>query len=174
MKISVFAWITGIVTLLGCTVFPVFASNTSNVALKGNLIVNPPCELTSVDGSDTINVDFGDLVIRKMGVSLSDRTYAQPLPYQLVCDAPGDTGIRIYLKGDSAGFNRSLLATKNENVGILFLNGTGRFTPNGSWAGMTVGNQTVMQVVPIRNNAEGVTVEAGSFSAVATLTAAYP
>ncbi len=174
MKISIFRWITAVSVLLSTPVFSALATNTVNVGLNGNLIVNPPCELTSVGGSDTINVDFGDIVIRKMGVSLSDRTYIQPLPYQLVCDAPDETSVHIRLKGDTAGFDARLLATKNENVGILFLNGEGRFSPNTSVAGVTVGYQKVMQVVPIRNNAEGVTVTAGNFSATATLTAVYP
>lgn len=175
MKISVFTWITGIVTLLGCSVFPVFASNTSNVALKGNLIVNPPCELTSISGDGTISVEFGDIVIRKMSTSLSGRVYKQPLPYRLVCDAPDETTVHIYLTSSSkAAFDNRLVGTTNENVGILFLNNNGLMTPIGNPAGMNVGKQTVIEVVPIRNNAEGVTVIAGNFSATATLTAVYP
>ncbi len=163
------------VTLLGCATFSVFASNTSNMALKGNLIVNPPCELTSTAGDGPINVAFGDIVIRKMSTSLSGRAYKQPLPYRLVCDAPDETTVHIYLTSSSkATFNNRLVGTTNENVGILFLNNNGLVTPIGNPAGMSVGQQTVMEVVPIRNNAEGVTVTTGDFSATATLTAVYP
>ncbi|MGJ3355332.1 fimbrial protein [Providencia sp. Je.9.19] len=159
--------------LFSCLAFSALASNSTNVSIAGNLIVNPACELTSTTGEETIFADFGEIVISKMGTSTSARNYRKTLPYKVVCDAPEGTGIYIQLRGESASFNPQFVATTNENVGILFLNKNALITPTGYIAGMKLGNETVMEVVPVRNGATGVKVATGDFSATATLTVFY-
>ncbi|HEM7146925.1 TPA: fimbrial protein [Providencia stuartii] len=154
--------------------FPILADNSANVTLKGTLLLNPPCELTSTSGNNTIEVEFGDIVIRKMSTSREGRAYKQTLPFKLVCDAPDGTGVHIYVNSPSGAiFDQGLVSTSNENVGILFINNNGVMTRLGNPAGMTVDKQSVIEVVPILNNSLGIKVDTGEFSATATLTVVY-
>ncbi|MGG4610151.1 fimbrial protein [Providencia sp. Me31A] len=160
----IFAWLT----------MPAAASNAVDININGRLIVNPPCELTSTTGSNSIGIEFDDIVIRNMSTNTSGRAYRKSVPYKLVCDAPDSTGVAVYLSSpQGASFDNRLVSTTNPNVGIMFLNNNGLVTRIGNYAGMNAGEQTEMEVVPIRNNAEGVIVEAGDFSATATLTVVY-
>lgn len=155
-----------------------------NIDFNGGLIVNPPCELTAEDGSDTINVDFKDIVIRRMAVKAADHNltsapYQQVLPFRLVCDAPDDTAVRIGISGSPAGFNAEFLGTDNQDVGIQFINlGKGTFIPNNRnrRAQIILSNLSsyTFYVVPIRNNNVSIDkVRAGGFKATATFVAEY-
>lgn len=161
----------------------VLAGNTAKINIKGNLIVNSPCDITSTGGSDTISVDFGDIVIRKMETQAANTAattamYQTALPIKLTCDAPNDTAVRIGLRGSVAPFNSEFLGTNNPNVGIQFINlGKGTFIPNDTGARRArvfVGTSFTFYVVPIRNvNVATTAVTAGAFTTTATLVADY-
>ncbi len=182
MNILTFTGIGAIGVLLGCTVFSAFATNSANVNFKGNLIVNPPCDLMAEDRGNTISVDFEDIVIRKMetkaaNFNATSAAYQRKLPFILECDAEVGTAVRIQLQGDPASFNSEFLATDNANVGVQFINlGKGTFIPNNRTrrAQVIVGTPATFYVIPIRNvNVNDTDVRAGGFIATATLVAEY-
>lgn len=160
------------------------AANSVDIKIKGNLILNPPCELAATGGGSTIEVDFGDIVIRKMETraansSATTAAYQTPLPFSLKCDAEVGTAVRIGLKGNPASFNNEFLATDNPGVGIQFINlGKGTFIPNNTGmrrAQIIIGQEDSYRfyVVPIRNSL-ATDISSGAFeSATASLIAEY-
>lgn len=116
MKTSTpFLILSALVAILILQINSGLAANSVNVNFKGNLIQNPPCEITGIDGNQ-ITVDFSDMVIRK----ITGRTFIQEIKYKLTCDAPDNTGISLTMKGTTSNFNTSLLTTSNANLGISF------------------------------------------------------
>ncbi|OHT25734.1 hypothetical protein A3Q29_12070 [Providencia stuartii] len=128
---------------LGLSFSALSLAESAAVNLKGELIVNPPCELTASNGDGVMELDFGDLVIRKISTATSGRAYRQTIPFKLVCDAPDDTGVYIFVSSErGAPFDNRLVATSNDNVGLMFINNNGLVTRLGNPAGMLVGSQT--------------------------------
>ncbi|EMA4784642.1 MULTISPECIES: fimbrial protein [Providencia] len=162
--------------------FSVMANNGANVNFKGNLILNPPCDFTSTTGADTINVDFKDILIRKMetkaaNVNATTAMYQTRLPLKLDCgDTANGTALRVRIQGTTSVFNTEFLGTDNDDVGIQFINlGRGTFIPNNSTnrrARILVGDTISFYVVPIRNAGASV-IKTGPFNATATLIAEY-
>ncbi|MGG4610152.1 fimbrial protein [Providencia sp. Me31A] len=161
----------------------VLAANTVSINIKGNLILNPPCDITSTGGGDSISIDFNDIVIRNIitqaaNTSATTAMYQTPLPIKLECDAEDGTAVRIGLQGAAAAFNSEFLATDNPNIGVQFINlGRGTFIPNNTTtrrARVLVGTPFTFYVVPIRNSSVAANaVRTGAFSATATLVADY-
>ncbi|MGJ3355333.1 fimbrial protein [Providencia sp. Je.9.19] len=167
---------------LSSAAFSALAATKADIGFKGNLIVNSPCELTAGDGSDTISVNFQEIVIRKLETQAANfnattAAYQQPLPFRLVCDAENGTAVRVGLQGNASSFNNEFLATDNPNVGVQFINlGKGTFIPNSTSrrAQIIVGTPASFYVVPIRNSQVSTTeVATGGFKATATLLANY-
>lgn len=156
-------------TLLSMFSFKIMAANSVKVNFKGNLIQNPPCDISAPSGGD-INVDFDDMVIRK----ITGSTYRKPVPYKLICDAPDNTGVALTMTGDTATFNTSLLKTSNGNLGLMFYSGASYYPWRVNIDQMRFLNSShdAIYVNPIVNPA-ATNVSTGAFTAVATIVATY-
>lgn len=147
----------------------VYSSNSVKVNFKGNLISNPPCDITGVDGNE-ITVDFKDMVIRR----ITGMTYIQEVKYKLTCDAPDNTGISLKIIGDTAGFYSGLLKTNNDNLGIRFHVGDDYYPirVNTDPVKFTNNNHNKIYANPIIN-ADATNIKAGVFTSTATILAEY-
>lgn len=149
------------------------AANTVNINIKGNLILNPPCEITGAQGS-TVEVDFADMVIRK----ITGNNYQQPIPYTLICDASEATNVALTIKGTGASFNNNVLKTSNTQLGLRFAsmdNSNPKFVDLGQAIRFTNNQRPIINVYPLINKDVAITsIAAGKFTATATLEASYP
>ncbi|OHT25735.1 hypothetical protein A3Q29_12075 [Providencia stuartii] len=89
-----------LLTLCGLVVTSAQAANTVQINIKGNLILNPPCDISG-PGNGPIDVDFSDMVIRK----ITGNNYQQPVNYTLTCDAPDTTNVALTFVGDGVQLN---------------------------------------------------------------------
>lgn len=158
----------------GVSTCPVWAANSVTVNIKGNLILNPPCEITGVGGGP-VEVDFSDMVIRK----ITGTNYQQAVPYTLTCDAADNTRVALTFKGTGATFNAAALRTSNTNLGIRFASvsgGTPTFVALNTGAITFNNNQRLtINAYPVINGGIAVTnIAAGTFTSSATLEASYP
>ncbi|MGJ3355334.1 fimbrial protein [Providencia sp. Je.9.19] len=161
--------------ILACGMLPTsaFAANSVTVNFKGNLILNPPCELTGT-GSNTVEVDFKDMVIRK----ITGTNFQQPLPYKLTCDAEDATRVALTIKGTGSSFNNAALKTSNTNLGLRFATMSGSsptFVGLGQPIVFTNNQRPTFNVYPLINSGVAASsIAAGGFTASATLEASYP
>ncbi|MGG4609850.1 fimbrial protein [Providencia sp. Me31A] len=159
--------------LLFSLVFSVCADNSAQINLRGNLLGDPPCDISASDGRNTISVDFGEMLITNMDTTVAGRTYKKPLPYKIVCTTPVNTAIKVTLSSDApSSFDSRFVSTNNVNVGIMFLTNNALFS-RGTNALMNYGNEAKFEVVPIKNGAANIKVAAGDLTSTATLTVSY-
>ncbi|HEM7146926.1 TPA: fimbrial protein [Providencia stuartii] len=166
-----------LLSLSGTIMVSVQAANSVDIKIKGNLILNPPCEITGV-GSDSIEIDFGDMVIR----NISYANNRQLIPYNLKCDASDDTKVSLTVKGRSAIFETtSTLMTSNKNLGIAFASTNEgsttirRLLLNTDPVLFTNKNRPDIYAYPVVNSNVSVnSITAGAFDATALLEASYP
>lgn len=157
----------------GLSTFSVLAESSVTMNFKVNLILNPPCDITG-EGGGPIEVDFGDLVIRKIPIA-NGYTYVQPVPYKLTCDAPDTTEVALTFKGLGATFDDGALRSSNANLGIKFLVGAYPIRLNIDPMKFPNNRHDTIYAYPVRNNGVPVTsIVAGTFTAAATLEASYP
>lgn len=154
--------VTGGISLQAC------ASNSVGLALKGNLIQNPPCILTAEDNTDVISIDFSDMVIRK----ITGITYRKTVPYKLVCDAPDNTGLEISLKGTVAPFDSNILKTTNKDLGIAFTFAGTLMIVNGTPMKFKNNERPEITANPVTNSKQ-TNIAAGDFTATATIMVSY-
>lgn len=147
------------------------AANSIVVNFKGNLILNPPCEITGIDNGP-ISVDFSDMVIRK----ITGTAYKQQVRYKLTCDASDTTKVALTFKGDGASFNSSALRTlENPDLGIGFLDTNYPIRLNIDPIIFDNNKPTTIYAYPIINKGVDISkIKSGAFTAGATLEASYP
>lgn len=168
-KISILI-ISTLVAILSAQIPSALAANNVKITFKGNLIQNPPCEITGLNGNKII-IDFQDMIIR----NITGLNYIQEIKYSLTCDAPNNTGVSLRITGTETDFNANLLTTSNPNLGISFYSGTESLSmvrvnldsikfPNSR-------RERIFANPVINTRATNIT--AGSFTATATLLAEY-
>lgn len=154
---------------------PSFADKSVIINIKGNLIMNPPCEITG-PGNKPVQIDFSDMVIRK----ITGSNYGQPVNYTLTCDASDSTQVALTFKGVAVTLNKqSVLKTSNTNLGIRFAKGA---VSNPTFVALnneqilfTNKDRPTLSAFPIINSAVATTsIAPGAFDASATLEASYP
>ncbi|MEX6319190.1 fimbrial protein [Providencia huaxiensis] len=162
--------ISTLVSILSIQIPSALAANSVRINFKGNLIQNPPCEITGLNGNE-ITIDFQDMVIR----NITGMNYIQEIKYKLTCDAPNNTGLSLSIKGTAASFNTNLLTTSNTNLGISFYSGfTNLSTIRVNLDPIKFPNsrRDPIYANPVIN-AKAANITAGSFTATATLLAEY-
>ncbi|EMB3084694.1 hypothetical protein CHI95_18750 [Providencia rettgeri] len=149
------------------------AADSVTVNIKGNLILNPPCEISGV-GNGPIEVDFKDMVIR----TITGTNFPQPVPYTLKCDADGATNVALRFKGDGAKFNSNVLKTSNDNLGIRFATVSGSsptFFALNTDIRFTNSQRPTIRAYPLLNPGVAVnSIAGGGFTSTVTLEASYP
>ena len=129
---------------------------------SGTLVV-PPCV---VNGNNTIDVDFGDV----MTTRVDGKNYRKQVSYTLTCEDGVSKALKLQVGGTAAAFNGELLNTSVTGLGIRVQNGSSNLAVN-TWKNFTYPDKPALWVVPVQQ--PGVTLVGGKFSATATLNVAY-
>lgn len=163
-------WTSLLLVISGISTFSVLAANSVTVNFKGNLVLNPPCDVTG-EGGGPISVDFSDMVIRR----IEGTAYKQLVPYQLTCDAPGETVVALTFKGEGAEFDQSALVSSNKNLGFKLLLGASPIRLNIDLMKFQNNNHSSIYAYPVINSGVAITaINTGPFTASAILEASYP
>ncbi|MGG4609851.1 fimbrial protein [Providencia sp. Me31A] len=161
--------------LLFSLTFSVFAGNSVQINLRGNLLGSRPCDIAASDGKNTISVNFGDMVIRY----ITGNNFGQPVPYKITCPPGSDTTIVLSFSGTTVPGQADALATNNKDLGIRFqysLGGTSNFARlNTKFVTFDSKNQLpVITAYPRIYNSNLSAVKTGTFTSTITLRADYP
>lgn len=155
----------GAVFICGCGLLSVGQVVHAEVGLtiRGVIVAPPSCV---INGGSTLNVPFGsDLMTTRIdGVN-----YKRSVPYTVTCTGHSSNGMTLKLQGTGAAFDGTSLSTNNTDLGIrLFMNGS--VWPLNSLKNFTYPTLPTMEAVPVKKS--GSTLQAGAFSASATLVVA--
>lgn len=132
------------------------------VSFTGTVVDALPC---SINNDQLIEVDFGSGVIIR---NLDGVRYRQPVPYQIVCSAPGT--VRLSLNGTPTLFDGAAVQTDAPGLGIRLAQGGQPFSLN-TPIEIDPDNPPALTAVPVADPAQA--PSPGAFTARATLLAEY-
>lgn len=161
-------WVcSGWLILLGAIGGPV-SSMAGSDQLGFTVKVRIELKTCDINDNKTIEVDFGDMIIKNIDGS----AYEQPIDYNLDCDdATNSTPLKLRFENNSgANFDADLLRTSEPNLGLRVKQNGNAFAFN-DWIHFTYGNEPTLTVVPVTRGSEG--IDDGEFSASALLTVEY-
>ncbi|MGO2333529.1 fimbrial protein [Providencia sp.] len=158
-------------------------SQAVEVNFTGNLINNPPCDVSGPDGpNQPIKVTFNELGITKID-GLGDKTEygRQDFTLTLSCGAGLGNAVALYLeyRGMSAPFDPSnkTLQASQAGLGIRLYHQGVLIAPN-SGTPMTMSDNGVLTLplyaVPVKDTRPGVTLYEDEFTATASVEMNYP
>ncbi|MEB0046571.1 MULTISPECIES: fimbrial protein [unclassified Pseudomonas] len=137
---------------------------SANVTFSGTLNEPPPC---TIDGGRTIEVDFGDVGVRRVdGVK-----YRRGVGYTINCGT--DTlpwVLKLSINGTATAFDGSAVQTSVPELGIRLFQNNVPFLLN-TPLDITLSSQPILEVVPVKR--PGSILVPARFTAVATLLAEY-
>lgn len=149
---------------LSATLFSVSNHAATTINITGTVIAPLSCV---INDNQTITVDFGnDLVTTRVDGS----NYMKTVDYTLVCKNNTSNAIKMKIEGSATSFNNSALQTEQADLGIE-LHAGGQPLPINSWLNFTYPNKPLLEAVPVKRT--GGALEAGAFSAAATLMVDY-
>lgn len=169
MKNSVLAAIA-LCFLISSSVFAASEGDTTTINVSGVLLDTPDC---TVNGNNSIDVDFGDDVVISR---IDGLTYKKTqLIYSLVCTSLAKQGLTVTVKGTPASFNSQLIATDKEGLGIqMLLYGA---IPIGPGTAMNFDysdtNSNAVNLWAVLSAQSGATLTATDFSGAGTLVFGY-
>ncbi|MCK6187393.1 fimbrial protein [Pseudomonas sp. EYE_354] len=137
---------------------------SANVTFSGTLNEPPPC---TIDGGDTIEVDFGDVGVKRVdGVR-----YRKHVGYTIRCGT--DTlpwALKLSVNGTPTTFDGSAVQTSAPALGIRVFQDNQPFALN-TPLDITLSSPPTLEVVPVQQ--PGAILSPTGFTAVATLLAEY-
>ncbi|WP_421507107.1 fimbrial protein [Erwinia rhapontici] len=138
-------------------------SSAYQLSLSVDVIPSPSCE---INGKRPIEVDFGEVLTYKV----NGDNYKKNVLFDIKCTNTTANDMSISIKGTKARFGKDILGTDKEILGIEFLSNGQPVTLN-SEIKFTYPNLPKLQAVPVKS--PGMTLQAGKFSAAATMTVTY-
>ena len=158
-------------------------SQAVEVNFTGNLINNPPCDVSGPDGPDQpINVDFGELGITKID-GLGDKTEygRQDFTLTLSCGTGLGNAVALFFqyRGMAAPFDPSgnTLQASQAGLGIRLYHQGVVIAPE-SGTPMIMSDNDILTLplyaVPVKDTKPGVTLYEGKFEANANVEMNYP
>lgn len=155
--------VTGLLMVAGT--HPAVAGTEAEVTFHGTLIEAPPCVVN--DGHPVV-VDFGNEV---MTTRIDGTEYRKRIDFTLDCSAsaPGMQQLRIS-GGQMTGFDPQALAGDQPGLGVALFEGSQRYAP-GTWLPLTGPGIPALYAVPVKQ--DGITLNGGAFSILASLVVAY-
>lgn len=139
------------------------AAATTNLTIRGNILLPPPCV---INGEQTIEVDFTDEV---MTTRVDGINYRQPVPYSLECAGSSSNALKMQIQGMEAGFVGALQTTIG-NLGIA-LSRDGQAMPVNSWLDFSPTDPPKLFATLVKR--PGTTLKANPFTAGATMVVDY-
>lgn len=138
-------------------------SSASAIRLSVDVIPIPSCE---INGKRPIEVNFGIVMTNEV----DGNNYKKDVLYDIKCVYATSNDMSIRIEGKEALFGKNFLSTDNESLGIALLI-DGQPVPINSDIKFTYPNPPKLQAVPVRD--PDIRLEAGRFSAAATMTLTY-
>jgi len=150
---------------LYCAPSLALAVQRDNILVKVT-VLRKPCVIKGGNGSDMIEVNFGNDVM----TTHVDGTYkTMPVSYSVTCFSSSNA-IKMQIEGVGATFDSGVLTTNQTDFGIaLKVNNT--LLPINSWINLTYPNMPTLTAVPVKR--AGATLTGGTFSSSATLKVEY-
>ncbi|SOB49567.1 fimbrial protein [Pseudomonas lundensis] len=140
------------------------AGASANLAFTGTLVEPPVC---TINNGNTLTIDFKDVGVNKVdGIN-----YRQPVNYTITC--AGSTlpwEMILTVKGTATSFESSAVQTSVTDLGVQLLQNGQPFTLNTPMV-INPASPPALEAVPVKR--PGTTLNAGGFSAAATLLAEY-
>lgn len=134
-------------------------------------VVIPPCQIVNINGSmDPVNIDFGDIAIRK----IDGTEYTQTVPWKLHCDEYDLDGMekmyKLQVNAPATDFDQAAITTTTDDLGIRFMFGSSAL-PIGKPSDEFY-QTALLRVVPVIK--AGAEPTAGTFTASASLLLIIP
>lgn len=140
------------------------ATAITTVTIKVTVVAPPPCV---INGDRPIEVNFDEVVTTRV----DGYNYIREVPYSVQCTGATSNDMVMQIQGTTANFGSdNVLATNQPNLGIALLN-SGNAQPLNSDFSFTYPNLPVLKAVPV--GSPGSTLQAGAFSAAATMKVYY-
>lgn len=144
-----------------------FSQADSTVNISGTIAISP----CVINANQMINVDFGDNLIttRISEDALGDQN-VKPVNYTLKCER--NVKARMKIIGTPAAFDRRLLATGQENLGIALRAGNTILAVNSTEYEFTYPNYPALEALPVKAAASA--LDGGKFDSGATMVLSFP
>lgn len=134
-----------------------------NINVKAKVVM-PSC---TVNNGNIIEVDFGDSVAIPF---INGVNYRAAVPYTIQCNASAPNVLKLQIEGSGATFNTDALQTSENGLGIIFFRDGQPLAINTKFDVNYTALPT-FEAAPIK--ASGARLNAGTFTAGATLTIYY-
>lgn len=142
---------------------PVYASQENNINVRIT-VITPPCKINH--GQDII-VNFGDSVV----TTQIDGSYKKiPIEYTIDCASATSPDLKMTISGNGAGFDKTVLATDNSDLGIAIYHDTALFPINSS-VEFNLAKKLKLDAALVKQ--KGSVLMGGKFSASATMSIEY-
>ncbi len=135
------------------------------VTVKVTIMAPLPCVLNA---KKQIDVDFGDEI---MTTRIDGAAYRKKVDYSLKCDGQAKNAMKLQIKGDGAAYDRTVLRTSRDGLGIAFEQQAGKKWPLNSWANFNYPILIDLYAVPVKKS--GTDLKTGEFTASAMLYVDY-
>lgn len=136
----------------------------ANFTIRATITTLAPC---IINGGRTIEVSFGnDLFVNRVETG----EYRQPVGLTLNCPGARNNSMLLYLKGTPASFDRNLLQTNINGLGIR-LTGDSKAFPINQPLNFNYPNYPVLEAILEKEN--NIELNTGEFTASATLQVFY-
>lgn len=145
--------------------FGSLAQAASTVVRVTVTIVAPPSCV--INNNNLIEVSFGNDV---MTTRIDGSYKKQRVVYSVECKNAPNNAMKMRIQGTGAGFNRDVLRTNKDDLGVALLR-NGNQQPINTWVNFTYPNLPTFEAVPVKQ--AGATLSGGAFSAGATMTVEY-
>ncbi|HID9469481.1 TPA: fimbrial protein [Serratia liquefaciens] len=141
---------------------PVRAATSIKVTVT--IVAPPPCV---INNNNLIEVNFGNDV---MTTRIDGSYKKQSVLYSVECKNAPNNAMKMQIQGNSAVFDRDVLQTNKNDLGIALLR-NGNREPINTWVNFTYPNLPKFEAVPVKQ--AGATLSGGAFSAGATMKVEY-
>jgi type 1 fimbria pilin len=133
---------------------------------SGTFVISSPCV---INNDEVMDISFGNVGVKRV----DGTNYKQIIPYSVDCHgAPDDSPLDLTVTGNATNYDQAALATSAEGLGIQ-IQANGQPMQLNKALSMTLGELSSLELtaVPVKGPEKELT--ARSFTATATLTAAY-
>jgi len=145
-------------------------ANTAQLITVKFKMQRQPCQVVdsrSANLVERVEINFGNAV----GINHINGSYKKvELPYSIACNPGYSDRLRMNFEYTGASFDKNLVQTSNEALGVRFLS-NGAVVTAGEWFRIEVLHSPRLEAVLVRK--PGAKLQPGKFTAVATLQVDY-
>lgn len=161
-----------LITMLLIVICNTVSHASTQVNFRGNLIDNPPCDITG--DNDPITIDFDEVGITKIdGIN-----YMQDFTLKVICTNDLGDSVQLYMgyDGMNASFDNKAIQTNLRGLGIRLYHQGDVIAPNNEDIPVTMSGGSsisiLLSAVPVREPSADLLE--GTFNATGTVEIRYP